>query len=317
LSRTPQYLSVAEDLGGGLVRVFDYGAGVERFRFRPFPDFTGGVRTAVADVTGDGIPDLIATPGVGGGPILRLYDGSTGAELRTWFAFEPEFRGGLQVAAADFNGDGFADIVVAPDEGGGPIIRGYDGRTLQESINFFALDPTFRGGLRLGAGDLNRDGAADLLVTAGVGGGPRVAGYDGRTLTTTQNRLFGDFFGFAPELRNGFWISGGDVDGDGFADIVLGAGLGGGPRVAVYSGRTLTTTNTVTTLGDFFAGDVNSRAGARVKAIDLNGDGRAEVVSAPGSVAFPIITVLDPLSGQPLDSFYAFAAVLNRSVYLG
>ena len=315
--RAPQYLSLSEDTGDGIIRVMDFGAGVERFRFRPFPDYAGGLRTSTADVTGDGIPDFVVVPGFGGGPIVRVYDGSTGGEIATWMAFEPSFRGGLQIAAADFNGDGRADIIVTPDAGGGPIVRGYDGRTFAETINFFALDDTFRGGLRLGAGDLNNDNADDLLVTAGVGGGPRVAGYDGRTLTTTQNRMFGDFFAFAPELRNGFWISGGDINGDGFADIVLGAGLGGGPRVAVYSGQSLIASSTTITIADFFGGDVNSRTGARVKALDLTNDGRAEVITTGGANGFPAVYIYDPLTGGRLDAFYAFAALEDQSVYLG
>lgn len=56
-----------------------------------------------------------------------------------------------------------------------------------------------------------------------------MAVYDGRTLGTTQDKLFGDFFGFAPELRDGFWVAAGDFDGDGLADVALGAGEGGGP----------------------------------------------------------------------------------------
>ena len=296
---------VAEDAGGGWVRVFDFGAGAERFRFQPFGTFAGGVRVATADVTGDGIPDVIAVPGAGGGPVVRVFDGNSGVAVRNFLAFEPEFRGGLRVAVADLNGDFVPDVIVTPDAGGGPIVRAFDGATGAVLANFFALDDTFRGGLRIAAADVNRDGTGDLIVTAGVGGGPRVAGYDGRFLGTTQAKLFNDFFAFAPELRSGFWVTAADADGDGFADVVLGAGPGGGPRAVVYDGEALATGGGAQALASFFAGDVNSRSGARVAAADLDGDGRAEVLAA-GGAGWPVTYVFDPLTGAVRDTFYAF-----------
>ena len=312
------FVAVAEDIGGGMVRVFDYQSGVERFRFAPFPGFAGGVHAATGDVTGDGVPDIITTPGVGGGPIVRVFDGVTGQVVREVMAFEESFRGGLQLAVGDFTGDGVADVVVAPDAGGGPIVRAFDGRTFAQVANFFALDENFRGGLRLGAGDLNADGRADLVVTAGLGGGPRVAGYDGATLAAgNPGKLFGDFFAFAPELRSGFYAAVGDVDGDGFGDIVLGAGPGGGPRAATYSGRALTQQNTPAVLGDVFAGDPADRGGVRVMAVDLDGDGRAELVSGSGTGSRPTVRVTDPRTGAVKDEFYAFPADFLGGVTVG
>ena len=314
----PTFVAMGEDLGGGLVRVFDYQSGVERYRFTPYPGFTGGVHVATGDVTGDGVPDIVTTPGVGGGPIVRVFDGRTGQLVREVMAFEESFRGGLQLTVGDINGDGLADVIVAPDAGGGPIVRAFDGQTFTQIANFFALDETFRGGLRIAASDLNADGLADLVVTAGVGGGPRVAGYDGATLTSANpSRLFGDFFAFAPELRSGFFVTAADVDGDGFSDIVLGAGPGGGPRAATYSGRALTQSNTPAVMGDIFAGDPNSRSGVRVQAIDLNGDGLAELVAAPGTGDRPVVRVMDPRTGAMYDQFYAFPIDFLGGVTVG
>ncbi len=92
-----------------------------------FPGFGGTVRTATADVNGDGIPDYIGVAGPGGGPSVRVIDGATGAIVASFFAFEVSFSGGLYVAAADLDGDGKAEVIVAPDQGGGPIIAVYSG----------------------------------------------------------------------------------------------------------------------------------------------------------------------------------------------
>ncbi|MFO0802292.1 MAG: SdrD B-like domain-containing protein [Gemmataceae bacterium] len=315
-ARPAAFASVASE-EGGLVRVFDFAAGVERFRFSPFPGFTGSVRIATADVTGDGIPDIIAVPGAGGGPVVKVFDGNTGAEVRSFFAFEESFRGGLRIAAADLNGDFMAELIVTPDAGGGPIVRAFDGATGAVVANFFALDENFRGGLRIAAADVNNDGTGDLLVTAGVGGGPRISIYDGAALTTTQAKLGPDFFGFAPELRTGFWISGGDVNGDGFADIVMGAGEGGSPRVVVYSGQAFSTGGGAVAIASFFAGDSSLRSGARINAVDLNGDGRAEVMSAAGPTTYPVAYIYDPLTGALRDAFVALPVTSTRGVNLG
>src|SRR5438045_2768183 len=47
----------------------------------------------------------------GGGPHVRVVDGDTGAEVRSFFAYDPTFTGGVRVAVGDVNGDGVADIV--------------------------------------------------------------------------------------------------------------------------------------------------------------------------------------------------------------
>src|SRR5262245_55310533 len=39
--------------------------------------FTGGVRVALADMTGDGTVDLITAPGAGTEPTVKVYDGET------------------------------------------------------------------------------------------------------------------------------------------------------------------------------------------------------------------------------------------------
>src|SRR5436309_983172 len=76
---------------------------------------------------------------------------------------------------------------------------------------------------------------------AGCGGGPRLAVFGGASLGAgrTPAKLFGDRFVFEQTLRNGVFVAAGDVDGDGFADVVVGGGPGGGPRVFALSGRDL------------------------------------------------------------------------------
>ena len=102
-------------------------------------------------------------------------------------------------------------------------------------------DPNFRGGARATLGDINDDGTPDVIVSAGFGGGHRVAGFDGDTLFTgvQPTHLFHDFFLFEDTFRNGAYVTVGDLNGDGFGE----GGPGGGPRVLAISGKSLVTNN--------------------------------------------------------------------------
>ena len=52
------------------------------------PAFRGGVHVALGDVTGDGEPDIVVGAGPGGGPHVRVFDGVTGADVRSFFAYQ-------------------------------------------------------------------------------------------------------------------------------------------------------------------------------------------------------------------------------------
>src|SRR5207248_245482 len=128
---THDILAIGTDAGGGPnVVVLDGRSKATLFNFFAYDTgFVGGVRVAVGDVNGDGAPDIITAPGAGGGPDIHVYDGATGALMQRFWAFDPRFSGGSFVAAGDVNGDGFADIIVGADSGGGPNVAAFSGRT--------------------------------------------------------------------------------------------------------------------------------------------------------------------------------------------
>jgi hypothetical protein len=279
---TPQDFAVAA--AGGTVRLLAPDR-TERFSVAPFgADFAGEVRSAVADFNGDGVADLVAGTGPGRATRVVVLDGKDRHELFALDPFEASFTGGVFVAAGDVNGDGTPDLVVTPDEGGGPRVRVFSGNGFGQLADFLGIeDPDFRGGARPTLGDVNGDGRADLVIAAGFGGGPRVAAFDGTQLGPTGGpKLFGDFFAFEPGLANGVYVAAGDLDGDGFAEVVAGGGPGGGPRVAAFDGKTLARTSTPAPRADFFAGDANARGGVRVAVKDLDGDGMLDLVTGAG-----------------------------------
>lgn len=238
--------------GGPRVQVIDSTNGTELASFFAFEStYTGGVNVARGDLTGDAIPDLIVTARAGGGPRVVVLDGKTGAEVRSFFAFEESFTGGVNAAVGDLNGDGIADIILTPGVGGSPRVRAFDGASGAELLSFFAYDGSFRGGATIAVGDVNGDGIADLVTAPGAGGGPNVRIFDGRTATELRS-----FFAFDPNVRGGITAAVGDVTGDGFAEIFVGAGVGGSPLVNSYNGQTGSLINTFNAYDSGFNGGV-------------------------------------------------------------
>jgi subtilisin-like proprotein convertase family protein len=275
---------------GGTVSVKNQ-TGVTLRDFIPYAQTSeGGARPAVQRTPqGD---RTIVGPGPGGVPDVLVFDNNGGNLTRTLTPFESSFTGGVFVTTGDISNDGYDDIVVSADVGGGPRVQVLNGKTFEVIADFFGIDdPDFRGGARTSLGDFNGDGILDLAVAAGFGGGPRIAIFDGRSLVPgqLQQRMVSDFFVFEQTLRNGVYLSAGDVSGDGKADLVLGGGPGGGPRVQIFSGSDLLT-GKFTEVANFFAGNQDNRGGVRVSVKDLDGDQFMDLVVGDGEGAGSQVT---------------------------
>jgi hypothetical protein len=270
------------------------------------PSFTGGVRVAVGDVNGDGVPDIITGAGAGGGPHVKVFDSQTGALLRSFMAYDPSFTGGVFVSTGDVNGDGAADIITGAGAGGGPHVKVFDGATGAVTQSFFAYAPGFTGGVSVAGGDVNGDGFADIVTGAGAGGGPHVKAFSG-----LDGSLLNQFFAYDPAFTGGVAVAVGDTNGDGFADIITGAGASGGPHVKVFSGAD------GTQLQSFFAAAGNFTGGIRVASGDVNGDGFADIIIGTGSGHNSQVQVFSGINLAPINNVVAFDPSFLGGVYVG
>jgi hypothetical protein len=170
--------------GGPHVQVFS-GANLALlhsfYAYSPF--FGGGVSVAAGDVNGDGKADIVTGAGPGGGPHVVAYSGADLSVLASFFAFEPSFPGGVNVAAGDVNNDGRADFITGHGPGGLPRVRVFSGATLGELASYFAYEPPFPGGVVVSAGDFNQDGTVDVMTGPGWGGGPHIKVFSGASTT--------------------------------------------------------------------------------------------------------------------------------------
>lgn len=204
------------------------------------------------------------------------------------------------------------------DAGGGPLVtvNFADGHT----SSFFAYAPSFTGGVRVAMGDINGDGNVDLITAPGVGGGPNIKIFNLVSGTPIQ---VADFFVFEAAFFGGLYIAVGNLNNDGFGDIIVGAGPGGGPRVSAYAGSQNFSINGSTVMTTFFAYAPEFTGGITVSAADRTGEGIDEIVTGAGFGGGPNVTVFQ-LQQTPqgafnqvvIQNFFAFDTLFTGGIYV-
>jgi len=305
--------------------------------------FSGGVSTAVADVNNDGISDLICGAGAGGGPRVIVFNGATNftTVLQDFFAFDPSFRGGVDVAGADFNVDGFADIVVSAGPGGGPEVRVFDAKTLNVLTQFYAYDTSFSGGVTVATGETDGSGLSSLITGAGPGGGSHVKIWRNALMyaigstpilpgaqTISTFTLTGQFMAYESAYTGGVNVSTGLVGGmsqGGFDRIITGT-INGAPLVSVWQAMdnmdpfpvSATPSSDYAMQSSFFTFNSNDTNGVFVGAVDGSTGSDLIVTQGKGSNVLSRYSFLPGTTNPTLeDEFSPFPIGFLGGISLG
>lgn len=221
------------------------------------------------------------------GSFMRVFD-AKGAQTRNgFFAYQDGYPGDAQLLIADLDNDRTKEVLV---NGQGEMVVYRGGK----QVNRFApFDKNFKKTTAFAVADFNRDGLKEIVVAPGAGGGPQV-----RTFSSGGRLLSAGFFAFDKNFRGGLSLAAGDVNGDRTEEIIAAMGKGGAPEVRIFS-------QSGKLLKSFFAYDKNFRGGVSLAAGDVNGDNRAEIITAPGAGGGPHVRIFDA-SGRLLGQFFAY-----------
>src|SRR5206468_1819547 len=118
------------------------------------------------------------------------------------------------------------------------------------------------------------------------------------------------FYAYDSTFPGGVFVATGDLDGDGVAEIVTGAGEGGGPHVRIFNGRT------GAIVGQFFAYDQAFTGGVHVAVGDVTGDGQADIVTGAGAGGSAHVRIFNGRSLQLENEFTAYPETFTGGVYV-
>jgi len=247
---------VGTDIGcitGPFVRVIDPDTGADRIIpfFAYEPRFRGGVRVYGADVTGDGIPEILTAPGPGRPGEVRVFS-ETGTPLPQYnfFPFGSGYTGGIEITAGSVTAAGAIQIVAGQNRGG--MVRVFNvtpgsatpvASTPVRQIQPFG--PRFRGGVTVDTADIGSfsggtlvssapDGIHELICGSGPGVRATVNVYNG---VPNPPALINSFNPMGPRYTRGVSVARLPSSTAGSADkILVSAGSSGGSLVQTFTG---------------------------------------------------------------------------------
>ena len=312
-------LAVSSDLGvAGTtgVRVFDGISGVSRFEVsaeRTFgPQNLMGVRTAIGDITGDGLGDLVVASNKGTvDGVVKIFNGRDGglfAEIRPYADLRYN-KEGIALAVGDVDGDGWEDLVVGPSSAASLPIRAFSGNPasrLQRIGQDLVPQGGTAAGVTLAVADQSVNGPANvgrLFVGSVVRGVSSVQSYEFSSTGPWKVVEGGAFQPFGTSSRLTPNLTTGDVNGDGVEDLFVTVPGDARGSVRVFNG--VRPGAAILTIAATIAAPATASSLA-VNAFDRNGDGLVDLVTSYRSVAGAVSTVSQfNLAGATQKSFVA------------
>lgn len=147
---------------GGEIKIFDLEGGQKGKSFFAFgKGYKGGVNLAVADLNGHGQKEIVAGAAKGSSQI-RIFSKEGRFLSGGFYAYGKKFRGGVNLAAGDVDGDGQAEIITGPAVGQ-PEIKIFNSRAKQVGKSFLGAAAKSKDGIGVAVADVDGDGRGEII----------------------------------------------------------------------------------------------------------------------------------------------------------
>lgn len=235
---------------------------------------------------------VVVGAGQGMQPQVKIFT-SDGKLLKSFYAYEKTFLGGVRVAVCDLNGDGVDEILTAPGPGYRPYIREFNAsgkQVLWKQI--WALDGKTKNGLNIACGDINGDDKAEIIAASDVGSGHM-------TIHMAKGSRIGNVWPYGHAWRGGVVLAVLDDRGTGVVDIVAATETGASQvRLLNEHGKRVGPT-----ILPYSAGTKN---GLLISAGDVNGDRIGELIVSQLNGTTSRIRMYGQAGAQLLTNFLAY-----------
>ncbi|OIO20528.1 MAG: hypothetical protein COY69_01420 [Candidatus Magasanikbacteria bacterium CG_4_10_14_0_8_um_filter_32_14] len=242
--------------------------------------------------TFDKLNDILFT----NGSFLRFFR-PDGMRVRNgFFSFDDQYKGGDKIAYIDLDKNGKRDLLVAHEN---RIDTWRDDG--QKYFKIYPFATGYMGKMNVAIGDLQGYGLSEIFVAPSKGISQPIKIY---SIYGEEKRT--DFYPFGRDYTGGYSLTIGDVDGDGFQELVIGRG-GDKTQVYIYD-KDLKLKN------EFTPFESNFKSGVNVATGDLDGNKIDEIIVGRGDDGKPEIKVFD-ISGKLLfQSFTAYNSFVNSGI---
>lgn len=253
---TDEIITAPRAGGGPQVRIFEKNGTKRGIEIWPFhPSSRTGISVASGDADGDGKDEIAVAQAEKGQAWVKVYRyNQQKTILGEWNAFG-DANCGASISMGDIDGDLKAEVAVGAGEGGGPQVRIFkaDGTFIKQ---FFAFENSYRGGIDVDLGDFDGNGLKDEIVVS-----KKERSSDIKIIKLNSNfTVLKSFKAFNSNFRIGAFVDAVDFTGDSKDEILVGAGVGGGPQVLAFNSQGHAISS------NFFAYDTKFRGG-----IDVSG----------------------------------------------
>lgn len=182
----------------------------------------------------------------------------------------------------------------------GSFVRVFTSDAQRIRSSFFSTDDRFNGSQPILKDDIDSDGRLDSLV----------ADASAISVYNDSGALKYKFYPYGTSYGSGINFTIGDLNNDGYKEIITGTEIGGGPQIRIFNNQ-----GKLINPG-FFAYETNFRGGVHVAVGDLNGDGTQEIIAGAGYGGGPQVRIFNDRGKLINPGFFAYNPSFRGGVYV-